>query len=57
VTAFTRLRQIYPLTIVAFAVAVLAGCSKPAEKTEEVRPGVWCSPPMMWPSMPNFPAK
>ncbi|MFC0170416.1 efflux RND transporter periplasmic adaptor subunit [Pseudoduganella danionis] len=37
-TAFTRLRQIYPLTIVAFAVAVLAGCSKPAEKTEEVRP-------------------
>lgn len=37
-TAFTRQRQIYPLTIVAFAVAMLAGCSKPVEKTEEIRP-------------------
>ncbi|MYN45709.1 efflux RND transporter periplasmic adaptor subunit [Pseudoduganella sp. FT93W] len=37
-TDFTRQQQIYPLTIVAFAVALLAGCSKPVEKTEEVRP-------------------
>lgn len=37
-TAFTRQRQYYPLTIVAFAVAMLAGCSKPVEKTEEIRP-------------------
>ncbi|GJI93388.1 hemolysin secretion protein D [Duganella caerulea] len=36
--AFEKQRQISPLLITVLAAAVLAGCSKPAEKTEDIRP-------------------
>ncbi|WP_444843488.1 efflux RND transporter periplasmic adaptor subunit [Duganella caerulea] len=38
VVAFEKQRQISPLLITVLAAAVLAGCSKPAEKTEDIRP-------------------
>ncbi|OEZ64056.1 efflux RND transporter periplasmic adaptor subunit [Duganella sp. HH105] len=36
--AFKKQRQIFPLILSVLAAAVLAGCSKPAEKTEDIRP-------------------
>lgn len=36
--AFEKQRQISPLLITVLAAAALAGCSKPAEKTEDIRP-------------------
>ncbi|GJJ01967.1 hemolysin secretion protein D [Duganella rhizosphaerae] len=36
--AFKNQRQIYPLILSVLTAAVLAGCSKPAEKTEDIRP-------------------
>ncbi|OFA06794.1 efflux RND transporter periplasmic adaptor subunit [Duganella sp. HH101] len=36
--AFKKQRQISPLILSVLAAAVLAGCSKPAEKTEDIRP-------------------
>ena len=36
--AFKKQRQICPLILSVIAAAVLAGCSKPAEKTEDIRP-------------------
>uniref|UniRef100_UPI000344EC20 efflux RND transporter periplasmic adaptor subunit n=1 Tax=Janthinobacterium sp. HH01 TaxID=1198452 RepID=UPI000344EC20 len=36
--AFKKQRQISPLILSMLAAAVLAGCSKPAEKTEDIRP-------------------
>ncbi|WP_332856603.1 efflux RND transporter periplasmic adaptor subunit [Duganella sp. S19_KUP01_CR8] len=36
--AFKKQRQIYPLILSVLTAAVLAGCSKPAEKTEDIRP-------------------
>jgi len=38
VVAFKKQRQISPLILSVLAAAVLAGCSKPAEKTEDIRP-------------------
>ncbi|ELX08531.1 putative secretion protein [Janthinobacterium sp. HH01] len=38
VVAFKKQRQISPLILSMLAAAVLAGCSKPAEKTEDIRP-------------------
>jgi len=38
VVAFEKQRQISPLLITVLAAAALAGCSKPAEKTEDIRP-------------------
>ncbi|MYM93502.1 efflux RND transporter periplasmic adaptor subunit [Duganella vulcania] len=38
VVAFEKQRQISPLLIAVLAAAALAGCSKPAEKTEDIRP-------------------
>jgi multidrug efflux system membrane fusion protein len=38
VVAFKIQRQISPLVITVFAAAALAACSKPAEKTEDIRP-------------------
>lgn len=36
--AFNRQRQKFPLTILVLAVAALAACSKPAEKSPDIRP-------------------
>lgn len=36
--AFKKQRQISPLIITVLAAAALAGCSKPVEKTEDIRP-------------------
>ncbi|WP_328595427.1 efflux RND transporter periplasmic adaptor subunit [Rugamonas rivuli] len=36
--AFKKQRQISPLILSVLAAAVLAGCSKPVEKTEDIRP-------------------
>ncbi|WP_229213543.1 MULTISPECIES: efflux RND transporter periplasmic adaptor subunit [unclassified Duganella] len=36
--AFEKQRQISPILITVLAAAALAGCSKPAEKTEDIRP-------------------
>ena len=36
--AFEKQRQISPFLITVLAAAALAGCSKPAEKTEDIRP-------------------
>jgi len=38
VVAFEKQRQISPFLITVLAAAALAGCSKPAEKTEDIRP-------------------
>ncbi|MQA18618.1 efflux RND transporter periplasmic adaptor subunit [Rugamonas sp. FT103W] len=38
VVAFKKQRQISPLILSVLAAAVLAGCSKPVEKTEDIRP-------------------
>ncbi|NVD72498.1 efflux RND transporter periplasmic adaptor subunit [Duganella sp. BJB1802] len=38
VVAFEKQRQISPILITVLAAAALAGCSKPAEKTEDIRP-------------------
>ncbi|MQA37195.1 efflux RND transporter periplasmic adaptor subunit [Rugamonas sp. FT29W] len=38
VVAFKNQRQISPFILSVLAAAVLAGCSKPAEKTEDIRP-------------------
>jgi multidrug efflux system membrane fusion protein len=38
VVAFNRQRQKFPLTILVLAAAALAACSKPAEKSPDIRP-------------------